>query len=128
MVDTSALVSVVRGEQFASWLSQRLMDSEAKLVGAPTVVELGIVLGARSSVPDLYQRVVRDAELEVVPFDTTLAERAVGAWRRFGKGRHPAGLNFGDCCVYAVAEQFDLPILCVGEDFARTDLEVIRPS
>lgn len=56
-----------------------------------------------------------------------MAQRALDAWRRFGKGRHPAGLNFGDCCSYALAEATGYPILCAGNDFIRTDLAVLRP-
>jgi len=71
-------------------------------------------------------RAVRDGRFTVVDFTAELADRGLHAWRRFGKGRHPAALNFGDCCTYALAEQTGLPILCVGNDFARTDLPVIR--
>jgi len=61
-----------------------------------------------------------------VPFDDDLAGRSLDAWRRFGKGRHLAGLKFGDCCTYALAERTGYPILCVGDDFARTDLPVLQ--
>jgi ribonuclease VapC len=68
-----------------------------------------------------------DAETTVTPFDDGMAQRALDAWRRFGKGRHPAGLNLGDCCIYALAEATGCPILCVGNDFSQTDLAVLRP-
>lgn len=73
------------------------------------------------------RRLTRDADIDVVAFDEDLATRAVDAWRRFGTGRHPAQLNFGDCCTYALAELTGHPILCVGDDFVRTDLQVRRP-
>lgn len=60
--------------------------------------------------------------------DAEAADRALGAWRRYGKGGHPAALNFGDCFSYALAERTGLPLLCTGDDFAATDLDVIRPD
>jgi ribonuclease VapC len=75
----------------------------------------------------MLRRVRRDAEITVMQFDAGLAERALDAWRRFGKGRQPAALNFGDCCTYALAEATGCPVLCTGDDLARTDLPVLRP-
>ena len=90
------------------------------------MVELGLVLeGGRASAVGEYARVLRDFDLQVVTFTAEHAERAVDAWRRFGKGRHPAALTFGDCCTYAVAEERGLPILCVGDDFRRTGWPVV---
>ena len=63
----------------------------------------------------------------MVPVDGPTALDAHLAWHRFGKGNHPAALNYGDCFTYALAARTELPVLCVGDDFARTDLEVIRP-
>jgi len=71
--------------------------------------------------------VLRDARISVEPFDAELADRATDAWRRFGKGRHPAALNLGDCFTYALGEQTGYPILCVGLAFAKTDLPVLSP-
>lgn len=78
--------------------------------------------------PGIARRAVREALVDIEPFDDDLAERAVDAWRRFGKGRHPAALNFGDCMTYALADKTGYPILCVGENFAQTDLETVRPA
>jgi ribonuclease VapC len=61
------------------------------------------------------------------PVDADLAARAMSGWRRYGKGRHPAGLNFGDCFTYALAERTGHPVLCTGDDFAATDITVVRP-
>jgi len=63
----------------------------------------------------------------VIPFDDEHWAVAITAFQRFGKGRHPAALNFGDCLTYAVARLADERLLCIGEDFVRTDLDVIRP-
>ena len=62
-----------------------------------------------------------------MPVDADLADRAMSGWRRYGKGRHPAGLNFGDCFTYALADRTGHPVLCTGEDFAATDVTVVRP-
>lgn len=63
--------------------------------------------------------------IEIVPVDRLSAERALDGWRQFGKGNHPAALNFGDCFTYALASTRNLPVLCVGDDFAKTDVEVV---
>lgn len=92
-------------------------------------VELGIVIEARLGPAgmDVISRFLRDTDIEVMAVDADAADRALSAWRRYGKGRHRAALNFGDCFTYALAERTGLPILCVGGDFAATDLTVIRP-
>ena len=128
VVGASALIAIVRGETTAGWLRERVLEAGRRLMAAPTFVEVGVVLSARSTDPMLYQQAVRDAEVTVTPFDQAMADRAVRAWQRFGKGRHAAALNFGDCCTYALAEETGLPILCVGDDFARTALPVLRPE
>ena len=76
----------------------------------------------------VVDRFLRDAKVDIVPVDADLAARAMSGWRRYGKGRHPAGLNFGDCFTYALAEQTGDPVLCTGDDFAATDISVLRPD
>jgi ribonuclease VapC len=128
VVDTSAMVAILSDEPGRKYLVERLVAASDRVIAAPVVVELSIVLESR--VPDavhLASRALRDTRVDTVSFDAGLAERATDAWRRFGKGRHPAGLNFGDCCTYALAEDRGLPILCVGDDFSRTDLPVLQP-
>ena len=128
VIDTSALMAIMLREPTRPWLLERLSRVVEPLLAAPTALEFGMVLEAR--VPGsqgLAARAVRDGGFTVVDFTADLADRGLHAWRRFGKGRHPAALNFGDCCTYALAEQKMLPILCVGNGFARTDLPVIRP-
>lgn len=128
VVDTSALVAVLQRESGCEWLAAELTGATSRVLTAPTALELGIVAESRApSATGIGWRLLRDSEIEVVAFDEDLAVRAVDAWRRFGKGRHPAQLNFGDCCTYALAERTGHPILCVGDDFARTDLPVRRP-
>ncbi len=71
----------------------------------------------------LLARFVQEAEVSVVPFGEVHYAAAVDAWLRFGRGRHPAGLNFGDCLAYALAKVSDQPLLFVGDDFAQTDID-----
>ncbi|MDX6651543.1 MAG: ribonuclease VapC [Solirubrobacterales bacterium] len=73
----------------------------------------------------ILARFLQERELIVIPFDQLHWEEAVTAFIRFGKGRHPAGLNFGDCMTYATAQLAAEPLLCVGEDFAKTDLALV---
>ncbi|TQN37971.1 ribonuclease VapC [Blastococcus colisei] len=128
VVDTSALVAIMTGEPARGWLADQLSSATGRFIAAPTALELGIVLEARASAAvGIAKRTLREARIVVVPFDEELADRAQDAWRRFGKGRHSAALNFGDCCTYALAEQSGHPILCVGDDFRRTDLPVLQP-
>jgi ribonuclease VapC len=128
VVDTSAMVAILTGEPGRGWLTGQLAQADERLMTAPTALELGIVLEARSpSATGILRRTLRDARITVAPFGDSLAQRALDAWRRYGKGRHPAALNFGDCCSYALAEATGCPLLCVGNDFSRTDLTVLRP-
>jgi len=122
-VDSSALVAIVLGELDAESLLQTLQNQPA-VVGAPTLAEASIVVEARQG-PDA----TRDLDLlvtgvidEVAAFDATHARAALEAWRRFGKGRHPAGLNYGDSLAYAIANVHGAPLLFKGEDFTKTDI------
>lgn len=129
VVDTSAAVAIVLGEPGGDDLAAYLENAVARLMSAAIRVELGIVMEARlrPAGQDVVERFLRDARIDLVPVDTDLAERAMSGWRRYGKGRHPAGLNFGDCFTYALAERTGHPVLCTGDDFAATDLPVLRP-
>jgi len=128
VVDTSALMSIMLREPSRPWLLAQLNQSGLRAMSAPIALEFRIVLDARRpELTDMGARVLRDGRIKVVDFTADLAERGLQAWHRFGKGRHPAALNFGDCCTYALAEETGLPILCVGNDFAQTDLPVLRP-
>lgn len=130
VVDTSAAVAVILGEPGSDDLVDYLEGASARLMSAATRVELGIVIEARlgSAGVDVISRFLRDTEVEIIAVDTDAADRALSAWRRYGKGWHRAALNFGDCFSYALAERTGLPLLCTGEDFAATDLAVIRPA
>ena len=130
VVDTSAAVAVITSEPGSEELALHLENAVVRLMSAAIRVELGIVIEARlwPAGQDVVDRFMRDAKIEVVPVDADLAARAMSGWRRYGKGRHAAALNFGDCFTYALAERTGHPVLCTGDDFAATDIAVIRPA
>jgi ribonuclease VapC len=123
IVDSSALVAIVLREPGWESLVARLGAATAG-IGAPTLVETALVLTAKlgRTAHPVLSRFVQEAGLTVIPFSDEHARVAVEAYASFGRGRHPAGLNFGDCLTYAVAHLAAQPLLFVGDDFTRTDL------
>lgn len=126
ILDTSAITAVVFQEPGYESLRDRMSTDESVGIGSATLVEAGIVLSARlrRDARDLLARFLQEADVRIVPFDEDHWAVAVDAWLRFGNGRHPARLNFGDCLSYATARLAGEPLLCVGEDFPKTDLEL----
>lgn len=124
ILDSSAIVAIVRRETGWDVLWDKLGRASTVAVGAPTLVETSIVLSSRTAADarHLMARFLLEASVAVVPFTDAHFGEAAGAWLRFGKGRHPAGLNLGDCMTYAVARLSGESLLCTGGDFARTDL------
>jgi ribonuclease VapC len=124
VLDASALVAILLAEPDAERLLRAIGDAPLIAVGAPTLVEAAMVLSSRlvRDARPLLAEFLREAEAEIIPFTADHYEVALDAFRRFGKGRHPAALNFGDCLSYAVARVAGLPLLFTGDDFARTDL------
>lgn len=127
IVDSSAIVAVVLDEPGCEALIDKLGSADHAGIGAPTLAETAIVLSARlgRDARTLLSRFVDEASIEVVPFGEAHFRAAVEAWLRFGKGRHPAALNFGDCMSYATARLAGQPLLCTGNDFGRTDLPLV---
>jgi ribonuclease VapC len=128
VVDTSAIVAILQEEEGSAALVGLLAGASTRLLSTATRVELGIVVEARFGAPgrDLVDRFLRDAAVELVDVTAEMAERAMSAWRRFGKGRHPVGLSFADCFSYALADHSGFPLLCTGGHFAATDVAIIR--
>ncbi len=124
ILDSSALVALLVREPGWESILDRLTASPTAGVGAATLAEAGIVLTSRLGIEGkrLLALLVMEAELQVLPFGDAHWKAAVDAFRRYGKGRHRAGLNFGDCLAYATAKLANQPILCTGSDFGRTDL------
>lgn len=124
-LDTSALAAVVFGEPDAAHFAAVMLANAGDcLVSAATLVEASIVVEAKQG-PAAGQdlRLLLDQiGADVMPVDAAAASVAVGAWQRFGKGRHPAALNLGDCFSYAVAKIAGAPLLFKGDDFTKTDI------
>lgn len=126
VIDTSALAAIFFSEpEREAFLTAVIADSN-RLISAATMLETGIVLEARQGEAagrefDLF--VVR-ADLQIVPVDAEQTETARSAWRKYGKGRHKAALNFGDCFTYALAKVSGEPLLAKGREFALTDIAI----
>ncbi len=129
-IDTSAIMSMVLGEPSSRRVHEALLQSEGPVISAATVAELMMVaVGRRGpSAAEVAQAILDLANVVTIPVDDQTASVVHDAWTRFGKGRHPAALNYGDCFSYAVARQFGVPLLCIGNDFVRTDLQVVDAS
>jgi ribonuclease VapC len=123
-VDTSAIIAILFGEPEVEAFERR-MSVEPVCLSAVSLQEASMVMVGRLRDESAWRRLdefVRDIPLEIVPFDRELAEIGRLAFVRFGKGRHPARLNCGDCASYALAKKRNLPLLFKGGDFARTDI------
>ena len=124
IVDTSAIMALLLKEPEASAFGAALAEQPRAAISAATLVELCMVAesSAEPAVCAEVEALVAGAGIEVVPFTAEQAALAREGWRRFGKGRHPVGLNLGDCFAYALAQERGEPLLFKGEDFARTDV------
>ncbi|HUF11093.1 MAG TPA: type II toxin-antitoxin system VapC family toxin [Rhodothermales bacterium] len=125
VVDTSAVIAILQDEPGSNELVETLIGSAVRRVSAANLLESAMVMQARygdageGEVDVLFQRL----RVEIVPVTAQHAEIARSAFRRYGKGRHPAGLNFGDCFAYALSKAMAEPLLFVGEDFGLTDVD-----
>jgi ribonuclease VapC len=129
VIDSSAIVAILLDEPESESFIAQIVASDKRLISAVSVTEAGIVLESRrgdigSREFDLF---LHDANLEIVPVDAEQSEAARTAWRKFGKGRHPAGLNLGDCFAYALARVTGEPLLAKGGDFSQTDI-LLHPA
>ena len=129
ILDTSAVVAIVRTEPASDWLVDRMQEADSLAMGAPTLVETELVLTGRMRpvARTILERFVLERNVAVLPFDEEHWREAGRAFLRFGKGRHPARLNLGDCMTYATARLSGEPLLCLGDDFAQTDLDIVHP-
>lgn len=123
-LDSSALIAILFGEAGHLDLVDRILEADHVRVGAPTLVETSLVLSGRRRAPARgeVEGLIKELGVTVVPFGESEWRLAVDAFAKFGRGRHPAALNFGDCLAYATATSLGDPLLFVGEDFARTDV------
>jgi ribonuclease VapC len=125
IVDSSAVVAVLKREPLQVEMATKLANADVIAIGAPTLVETDMVtigaLGERGRA--VIAQFLESFEVEVIPFGDNHWQVAAEAFMRFGKGRHPAGLNYGDCMTYATAKVAGEPLLYIGNDFAQTDIE-----
>jgi ribonuclease VapC len=124
VIDTSALAAIFFHEPERDAFRNAILAASSRLISAATVLEAGMVIegrrgGGAGREFDLF--IVR-TQIKIVPIDAELADLARSAWRKYGKGRHPAGLNFGDCFSYALAKATGEPLLAKGTDFVGTDV------
>lgn len=126
ILDSSALVAIALDEPEREALLAKIDVAESVAVAAPTLVEAGIVLSARTGeeASQLLAELVEAADAIVIEFGAGHWETALSAWWEYGKGRHPAGLNLGDCMAYAAARIAGEPLLAIGDDFGQTDIEL----
>ena len=122
IVDTSALIAVLRREPEADRFIDLLLAASEARISAGTLLELRIV-AERDGGSEELAALLATLGVEVVPVDARQVDLALEGFRRFGKGRHPAGLNFGDLFAYALAQVLGEPLLFKGDDFAQTDIE-----
>jgi ribonuclease VapC len=124
ILDTSVLLAIVFREPGYERLVDRLASADALAAGTPTLADTGIVLSARlgAAAHGMLERMLDEFAVQEIPFGEIHWREAVDAYRRYGKGRHPASLNFGDCLTYAAARLAGEPLAFVGEDFGQTDL------
>ncbi len=124
-LDASALIAMIREEPGYAELVQKIQTADRVVIGSPTVLEAAIALNARTAghaTAQLFDYLDKMGA-DVVPFTEDHHLIAFNAFLRFGKGHHPARLNFGDCMSYAIATVANLPLLYVGDDFSQTDIE-----
>lgn len=126
VIDTSALIAILLGEPETEFFVRVLADDPKKMISAFNALESAIVIEAKKGEAGGRELdlLIHRARIEIIPLNGDQVELALTAWRKYGKGNHPAGLNIGDCCAYALAKYSGEPLLFKGKDFSRTD---IRP-
>ena len=126
ILDSSAIIAAVFREPGFESIVNRMADADTLAIGAPTLTETGIVLGNRigRDARAMLIQFLHEWQVNVIPFGEDHWQEAVTAYSRFGKGRHKAALNFGDCMTFAVARLSGQALLCTGDDFPKTDIQL----
>ena len=124
VIDASALIAILFGEPEALSFTRAIADESRKMISSFNALESGIVVEARKGEAGGRELdlLMHRARIEIVAMNADQAELARAAWRKYGKGNHPAGLNIGDCCAYALAKYSGEPLLFKGKDFKQTDI------
>ena len=130
VIDTSALLAILQDEPERRAFAEAIAAAAVRRTSAATFLEASIVMEARRGADGVrwLDLLIESASVDVAAVDVVRTRIARRAFADFGKGRHPAGLNYGDCFAYALARQLGEPLLCKGDDFPRTDLTLIRPQ
>lgn len=127
VVDTSALIAILSKEPDAALYADAIAQADPPLISAATLLELHIVMlnrhGAKAG--QIVDRLIKDGGFQVETFTAQHIDLARAAYARYGKGHHPAGLNYGDCFSYALAKATEAPLLFKGQDFSRTDMVAV---
>jgi ribonuclease VapC len=128
VIDTSAILAIFLAEPERKQFLELILQSGRRLISAASVLETGMVLESKrgESAGREFDLFLVRTNLEVIAVDAEQIEIARSAWRNFGKGRHPAALNFGDCFTYSLSKWSGEPVLAKGNDFAKTDLALCR--
>ena len=127
IIDTSALIAILLGEPESARLAKAIGGNSVRLMSAFSALETAIVIEARKgeSGGRELDLLLHRTQIDIVPLNAEQMALARNAWRRFGKGRHSAGLNLGDCCAYALSQYAGYPLLFKGDDFPQTDLQAV---
>lgn len=127
VIDTSAVIACLFGEAERASFIGAIEAASVRLISVVAVVEASLVIVGRKRTGGLadLQSFLDEGEIERIPVDVRQAVAAVEAFRRFGKGQHPARLNIGDCFAYALAKTTGEPLLYKGRDFAQTDIAAV---
>ena len=127
VVETSALIAILFGKPEASVFSRALAEDPKKLISTFNALETGIVVEAKKGKAGGRELdlLLHRARIEIVSMNVDQLELARSDWRNYGKGNHPAGLNIGDCCAYALAKYTGEPLLFKGDDFKQTDIRSV---
>ncbi len=121
VIDTSALAAILFDEPVAKTCEAAIIADSDRRISAGTAAEAMILADSRGGGSGLRALIAR-LKIEIVPVTSANVERVADAYRQWGKGRHPASLNFGDCFAYALAKELNCPLVFIGNDFARTDV------
>jgi ribonuclease VapC len=127
VIDTSALVAIFLGEPERRDFLKIIQQDGTRLISAPNALETAMVLEGRhgAAVGREFDLFLHRLGIEIVSVDAAQVEVARAGWRKYGKGRHPAGLNFGDCFAYALTKTSGEPLLAKGDDFPKTDVQCL---
>ena len=127
VVDTSAVIAILFNEPETESFVRALADDSKKMISAFNALESAIVIEAKKGEAGGRELdlLIHRARIEIISLNGDQVELALTAWRKYGKGNHPAGLNIGDCCAYALAKYSGEPLLFKGKDFSQTNIQPV---